>query len=313
VEVRRECTAPLGNRIEAEYLWDEEERTAVIEIARCSGLSLVPPEARDVMHSGTAGVGDLLADALDRGARKVLMGLGGSATSDCAIGMLMRLEELLAPPRRAGLSRCAADLAGMDAPDARRLRETFAGIELTGCTDVRNPLCGPAGCAARFAPQKGADPEQVAWLDAHIGNWAGGIEQQLEKCLREIPGAGAAGGLGFGVAVLGGQLVPGARLFLELAGFDRKLADADAVVTSEGRFDSTSFDGKAPWQVACTAREAGRRAIIVCGSADAHAAETARREGVDIITFGEGIPVQLRAAASPGLISKAIAAFLLSR
>ena len=193
---RREvpCTGPLGDVVTARVLWDAATGVAAVETAQACGLALVAPRRRDIMRSGSAGVGDLIAEAVRLGARRVLVGLGGSATCDGGIGFLHRLgSRLLHDDTSTPLG--AMDLAHL--PDVRigELRRRLAGVEMVVCTDVTNPLLGAVGTASRFAPQKGATPEQVKELDTLLTRWAGRIESELGFALRDQPGAGAAGGL----------------------------------------------------------------------------------------------------------------------
>lgn len=290
----------LGRAIMGEWLYDPSQKRAAIESARACGLALIAPGNRDVARSGTAGLAELLLAARDAGATVAHVGLGGSATTDGGLGMLMALT-------CEGCSPTAEDLIdGHHAPiaDARR---SLGGMALVAYSDVTNPLTGANGCARTFGPQKGASPELVAALDAALGAHADRIEAELAlPGLRDQPGAGAAGGLGFGMLALGARLQPGAEALLDALHFDDSLQDADIVVTCEGRFDATSRHGKAPWVVATRARQAGRRAILLCGTSDAANIAAARKAGVEVIEFAPKLPPERRASDSPRLMAEAL-------
>ncbi len=257
--VRREAAVrdPLGRPIRAAWLISADGTRAVIEMARASGLSRVAPAERDPRGATTAGTGDLLRAALDAGVRDVVLGIGGSATTDGGAGMLRTLGADVADDLG------AVDLAGLD-PRLATLRARVA-------SDVTNPLLGPIGAAAVYGPQKGATPEDVAWLDARLARFADALEAATGRCERDTPGAGAAGGLGFGLLCLadrfaGLELVPGVNLVMAAAGFDDALATADLVLTGEGRIDAQTAYGKTALGVARRAKAAGVPCIAVGGS-----------------------------------------------
>lgn len=303
-------TAPardaLGRPIEAEWLFDPATRHAAIESARACGLALIAPAERDVAASGTSGVADLLLAARDAGAQVAHVGLGGSATTDGGLGLIASLV-------CEGCALTAEDLIdGHHAPivDARR---SLGGMALVAYSDVTNPLLGPHGCARVFGPQKGASPELVAALDAALDGYADTVERALgEPGLRDRPGAGAAGGLGFALMALGARLRPGAEALLDALAFDDSLRAADIVVTCEGRFDATSLRGKAPWVVAMRARQDGCRALLLGGTVDPAAAIQARAAGIEIVEFAPNLPRERRAADSPRLMAEALARVLSS-
>lgn len=288
------CTGPLGEPVESELLFHPERALAAVETARACGLALVAPERRDVMASTSAGVGDLLFNARQLGARRVLVGVGGTATSDAGAGMLSRLGTLLG---------CEAG-EGAGGIGLAELRAKL-GMEITICSDVTNPLLGPTGAAAVFGPQKGATPAQVSELDIRAARFADAMERQAgEDCgdargFRDLPGAGAGGGLGFALMLLDGVMRSGALEILRFVGLDALLAESDGLVTCEGRFDGTSLHGKAPWEASLAAARAGLRALIVCGSADAEAVRTAAREGIGVVECCADLPPERRRAETP--------------
>ncbi len=273
-------TAPLGNRVRARFglLGDLSDpdgssgsrrggRTAVIEMAAASGLPLVPPRRRKPLVTTTRGTGELIAAALDRGARRILIGIGGSATVDGGAGMaaalgvkLLDAKGLPAPPGGGGLARLARiDVSGLD-PRVRRAR-----IEVA--CDVTNPLCGPAGAARVYGPQKGATPAMVRALDRNLARLARIIRRDLGVDVRNLPGSGAAGGLGAGlVAFLGARLRPGVAMVVDAVNLREALRGADLVITGEGRMDRQSAFGKTPVGVAQAAKKFGIPVVAVCGS-----------------------------------------------
>jgi len=235
--VTRRVTGPVGDPVEAAIALLPDGETAFIEMAQASGLSRVAPECRRVREATTYGTGELIAAALASGARRILIGIGGSATNDGGAGMLTALGARLLdadgrelPPGGAALLRLARiDLGGWRVPADREF--------IVAC-DVTNPLTGPEGASAIYGPQKGATPEDVALLDAALERFADVAAGLLGRDLRNTPGAGAAGGLGFAlVAFLGARLERGVDLLLDAIRFDDHLAGAELVLTGEGRFD----------------------------------------------------------------------------
>ena len=264
---------PLGAPVVAEYAV-LEKGTAVIEMARASGLTLVPPELRNPLNTSSFGTGELIADALRRGCRSCIIGLGGSATNDAGIGMLAALGWRFLDRDGRALPPVGASLGAIVSIDDFRVPASLRpGAGQAGCgadhcrftvaCDVDTPFCGPEGAAAVFAPQKGADAEAVAELDAGMASFAAVIEQYTGVDVRRIPGAGAAGGLGGALrAFLGAALKPGADLVLDAAGFDVLVEGtdrrADLVITGEGRLDAQTARGKLPY---CVLRRASRLGI----------------------------------------------------
>ncbi len=217
----------------------------VVEAAEAVGLARLPPERRDPRLATSRGVGEMIRAALDLGATRIVVGLGGSATNDGGAGALRALGAVLldasgqpVEPGGAALARLAsADLAGLDPRLAR--------VPLAIACDVRSPLCGDGGASRLFGPQKGATPAVVEELEAALGHFGRVLERALGRELAEVPGAGAAGGLGAGLLASGGRLVPGAELVLQAIGFDRHLGHALGVLTGEGALDGQTPQGKA--------------------------------------------------------------------
>jgi glycerate kinase len=277
-------TGPLGDPVEADYglVPSPDGPLGVVEMARASGLALVSPGRRDPKRTTTRGTGELLLDACRRGARRVLVCIGGSATNDGGAGMAQALgvrllddrgEDL--PPGGAALLRLARiDLSGLD-PAVR-------GVEVLVACDVDNPLVGPAGAAAVYGPQKGASPEDVHLLDRALRHFAAVVYRDLGVDVRDLPGAGAAGGLGAGlVAFLGARLRPGVEVVMEAARLGERIERSDLVVTGEGSFDEQSLRGKAPAGVLRAAADRKVPALVLCGRA------SVRVPGVPVFALAE--------------------------
>ncbi len=262
---------PLGDPVDAAFgLTAERPARAVVEMAAASGLALVSEPRRDPLRASTYGTGELIRAACRAGAREVIVGLGGSATTDGGAGMAQALGIRLldAEGREVGSGGGGAlvQLAGIDAggldPDVRRARFVAA-------CDVEAPLTGPGGAAAVFGPQKGASRADVEVLDRALAHLAAIIHRDLGLDLRDVPGAGAAGGLGAGlVAFLGAHLRPGVGVVMEAVGLPARIEAADLVITGEGSFDAQSLLGKVAGGVIRAAREVGVPVVVLCGRSE---------------------------------------------
>lgn len=267
---RREVrvAGPLGDEVTAAYAL--REGTAVVEMAEASGLQRLPAGVLAPLAASTYGSGELLRAALDAGARTIVFGVGGSATTDGGAGMLAALGARFlrgdgepVAPGGGGLSGVAsADLSGLD--------PRLSGVELVLASDVDNPLTGPKGAPAVYGPQKGASPEDVTALDAALAHFAKVLQGTEGVGARAAdyaasPGAGAAGGIGFGAMLLGARFRPGIEVMLDVLGFAPALERADLVITGEGSLDEQTLHGKAPAGVAAAARAAGKEVVAVCG------------------------------------------------
>jgi len=254
---------PLGRPIAARYAWLENE-VAVIDMSEASGLGRLSIAERDPLHASTFGTGQLIADAIRKGAKKILVGLGGSATNDGGIGMAEALgyEFLDRNGRRLkAVPSNLADLAQIKAPGAP-LRATIIGL-----CDVQNPLTGDRGASRTYGPQKGADPQLVEALDDHLARLADIVARDLHCDFRATPGAGAAGGLGFGLlSFCGATLRPGFETLAEILQLERAIAASDFIITGEGRIDAQTLEGKGPAGVAALARRHGKPVIAFAGS-----------------------------------------------
>lgn len=280
---------PLGEKRQAPY-GRLDERTAVVEMALASGLALVPPDKRDPLGATSFGTGQLIDAALRAGAKKLLVGLGGSATNDGGAGLAQALGYSLKDARGTELApgvEALLELARIEPPPGLRLR--LKGVKVYAVTDVTNPLLGPEGSARVYGPQKGASPAQVAVIERALGRLATVVKRDLGADVGTLAGGGAAGGLGAGlVAFLGARIEPGAAFVLKEMKAAKALSLAQAVVTGEGRLDRTSFFGKAPIALARLAREAGVPAAGVFGAVDESARALLAAEGLrSVVTLGE--------------------------
>ena len=242
-------------------------QTAVVEMARASGLALVPPRQRDPRITTTQGTGQIIKEALDRGFNRMIVCLGGSATNDGGTGMATALGVRFLDAEGGPIPAGGAALARLASIDAGGLNRGLASATIVGATDVTNPLCGPTGASAIFGPQKGASLEVVAELDAALLNFARVVRRDLGQDVAELPGAGAAGGLGAGLIVFAGaQLRSGIDMVCEVLGFDGYLEGADLVITGEGQADQSTIYDKAPVGVARRALLQNVPTVLLAGS-----------------------------------------------
>jgi len=295
-----EVRGPLGEPVRAHWGVSGDGTTAFLEMASASGLPLVPKDRRDPRATSTFGTGELMRAALDAGLRKLVVGIGGSATNDGGMGMARALgarfldasgQDL--PEGGAALARLAAiDLSGLD------LRLAEASI-LVAC-DVDNPLCGPRGASAVYGPQKGATPEMVTELDAALGVFAEVAAKATGRDAAGLAGAGAAGGLGAGLLFFTpASLRPGVSIVLETTGFESLVQGADLVFTGEGRTDFQTAMGKAPVGVAAVARRHGVPVICLSGGLG-EGAEEVLAHGIDALASVVPQPMTLEACMDQG-------------
>lgn len=266
---RRQYTVQdaLGRPCEAAWGWLADQRTAFIELAEASGLQALADHERDARYTSTYGVGQLFLAALDHGAEKALLLLGGSATNDGGAGMLHALGAELLDVQGQPLPPGGAALADLETLRLEGLDPRLASLKVEAAVDVDNPLLGERGASAVFGPQKGASPSDVAQLDDALGHFADLAAQVLGHDDRNRPGAGAAGGMGFAAqAFLGATLKPGIEMLMQEAGFASLLEQADLVITGEGRLDGQSLAGKTPIGVARAAAQQHTPVIVLAGS-----------------------------------------------
>jgi glycerate kinase len=284
--VRATVTGPRGDPVEAEFgLADGADgRLAIVEMASASGLALLAPSRRDPLLTTTRGTGELILAALAYAPTRLLVGSGGSATNDGGAGMAQAVGVRMLDGQARELGSGGAALAGLARIDATRLDRRLTGVTCVAATDVDNPLTGPAGASAVYAPQKGATPEDVVVLDRALGHLAAIVYRDLGVDLRDEPGAGAAGGLGFGLmAFLGARIRPGIDVVAGALGLSSRVAAADLAITGEGRLDAQSLRGKVPAGILRLGRELSVPVAIVCGQAEAGL----RLDGVTVASLVE--------------------------
>ncbi len=261
-------TGPLGEKVNGKYGILDDGVTAVMEMADAAGITMVPPEKRNPMDTTTYGVGELIRDAVDRGCRKFIIGIGGSATNDGGVGMLQALGFEFLDKEGKPVAYGAQGLEKLVCIGTQHAMEELKGCEFHIACDVKNALCGPEGCSAVFGPQKGADADMIRKMDAWFADYAALAAAACadEKVDPDYPGTGAAGGLGFAFRTfLHGVLEPGVELILRETKLEDKLQDADVVVTGEGRLDGQTVMGKAPIGVAALAKKHGKRVVAFSG------------------------------------------------
>jgi glycerate 2-kinase len=256
---------PLGRRVLGRYIRLRESGDVVIEAAQANGLWHVTPNERDPLYSDTAGVGELIADALNVPTKRIIVGVGGSATTDGGAGMAIALGARFSDAAGEPLAPGGAPLAELVRIDWQR--PTFAdGVEFLVATDVTNPLLGPNGAAAVYAPQKGASAAQVDILEAALHRYAAVVRRSLGVDISQLPGGGAAGGLAAGlVAFLGARIESGFDLVASTVHLQERLARADLIVTGEGNFDGQSLQGKVTGRIVEMAAKAGKRTVVFAG------------------------------------------------
>lgn len=279
--VQVQVSGPLGQSVTGFYGLTGDGRTAVIEMAAASGLALVPAAQRNPEITTSYGMGELIAAALDAGARQLILGLGGSATNDGGAGMLQALGVRLLDAAGNALERGGAALAQLAHIDASGLDARLRACRIDVACDVDNPLTGARGASAIFGPQKGATPAMVERLDAALAHYAAIIERDLGVAVDAVAGAGAAGGMGAAMlAFLQGQLRPGCDIIAQALGLDAAVQDADLVITGEGRIDQQTIFGKTPFGVATVAKRHGKPVIGIAGSLGQNA-EVVHGHGID--------------------------------
>ncbi len=281
--IHREATVtgPLGEPVAARFGLLGDGQTAVLEMAAASGLVLVPADRRNPLRTTTRGTGELLRAALDAGASRVILGIGGSATNDAGAGLAQALGFRLLDAQGQELEPGGGDLGRLDRIDPSGRDPRLDRIELAVACDVDNPLCGPRGASAVFGPQKGATPEMVARLDHNLAHFARIVERDLGVTIADLPGAGAAGGLGGGlVAFAGGRLERGVDLVIRSVGLGDRLNGAVLCLTGEGSLDEQTASGKTAAGVARLARSLGVPTLALAGTIGP-GAEAVLHEGID--------------------------------
>jgi glycerate kinase len=277
-------SGPLGDPVGAAYAIVPRggKRMGVVEMASASGLQLIGPARRDALRASTFGTGELVLAACREGISELLVCIGGSATNDGGAGMAQALGVRLLDARDRPIGRGGAALLDLARIDATGLDRAVAATRVAVAVDVDNPLTGPMGASAVFGPQKGATPQDVVLLDRALAHLAAVVARDLGVDVRDVPGAGAAGGLGAGlVAFLGARLRPGAGLVMDAVGFGERLVASDLVVTGEGRFDDQSLHGKLAGATIEAATRGGVPVLVLCGRA------TVRPPGAEVRSLVE--------------------------
>ena len=265
-------TGPLGNPVKASYGIISSRKLAVIEMASAAGLYLVPEEQRDPMETTTFGVGEMIRDAVDRGCRSFIVGIGGSSTNDGGTGMLAALGFRFLDSSGRPVPAGAKGLEVLNRIESGSVPETLKECSFTVACDVKNPLFGKDGCSLVYGPQKGADPESAKKMDGWMQNYARITEETTGRDYSDFPGAGAAGGTGFAfISFMNAELRPGVDIVLDVTGAEAEIAGSDLVITGEGRLDSQTPNGKAPVGISHIAEKYGVPVVAIVGSASVDA------------------------------------------
>ena len=293
-------TGPIGKPVMAEWGALGDGETAMIEMARTSGLALLSLDERDPLRATTYGLGEVIREALDAGFRSFIVGIGGSATNDAGAGMAQALGVRLLDEAGNDLPPGGAALADLHRLDTSGLDDRASEAQFSVACDVSNPLTGAEGASAVYGPQKGATPELVEQLDKALKNFAAVVERDIGTSINDVPGSGAAGGLGGGMmAFLGGSLRAGVDIVLDHVGLEDKLEGADLVITGEGQLDFQTIYNKAPIGVAWRARERGIPVVAVSGSLG-QGFEDVHAEGIDAVASIVSAPMSLEEASTRG-------------
>lgn len=262
-----EVCGPMGENVFGSYAIIEDGMTAVIEMAQASGLPMVPIDRRNPLLATTYGTGQLMKDALDKGVKKMIIGIGGSATNDGGAGMLMALGASFKNSKGEELKPGGGALADLSEIDLSEFDQRLFGTEITVACDVTNPLTGKNGASYVYGPQKGATEEMVIQLDAALSHFAKLSAERLGEDYSAYPGTGAAGGLGFAlIAYCKAKFAAGIDIVLNVCGFEKELEDADLVITGEGRIDGQSAQGKVLYGIGNRAKEKKIPVIAIGGA-----------------------------------------------
>lgn len=280
-KVEISVTGPLGEKVIASYGIISKTKTAIMEMAEASGITLVADELRDPMNTTTYGVGEMIIDAMQKGCRTFIIGIGGSATNDGGIGMLEALGAVFYDENAKKVGPYGRDMLKVASMDYTHLHPLLKECSFRIACDVKNPLCGEQGASAVFGPQKGATPEMIRKMDEGFQRMAEITYQTFGKHTADIEGAGAAGGLGFAfLTFLGAELEPGVSLILETIHLEEAVKEADFVITGEGKLDFQTAMGKAPIGVVNLAKKYGVKVLAFSGGASDDAAEC-NKYGID--------------------------------
>lgn len=267
--VKKRVCGPLGVKCASEYLLSADGKIAVVEMAKASGLAMLKDADKNALKTTTYGTGELIADALDKGALQVIVGIGGSATNDGGAGIAAALGYEFRDSNGEVVFPCGGNLEQIKSISANNVHPALKKAKITVACDVKNPLLGKSGASAVYAPQKGASKEGVKTLERNMKAFSSLVIKTTGKDYRDIPGAGAAGGAGFGLMTFAGaSLAPGIDLIAKHAGLSKRIEMADLVITGEGFMDSQSAQGKAPFGVLKISKKYGKPIIAFCGGVD---------------------------------------------
>jgi glycerate kinase len=298
--VEATVAGPRRKPVTAPFCMVAAQRLAVVEMAKASGLALLAKAQHNPMHTTTYGTGELIRAAIDHGARRIIVGIGGSATCDGGIGMAAALGFRFLDRRGVAVDPVGGSLSRIAGIDRSNVDPRLPSLSVSVACDVVNPLVGPNGASAVYGPQKGATPDQVRKLDAGLANLARVIHHDLGIDIAHLPGAGAAGGLGGGLhAFLSGELKAGIDLVLDAVNFKGCLQGADLVLTGEGRIDEQTRFNKAPAGVARYAKAAGLPCLALCGSIG-EGVETLHEIGIEALFSICNGPLSLKTAMQDG-------------
>lgn len=276
-------TGPLGERVDACWGMSGDGNTAFIEMAAASGLALVPPEQRNPLMTTSRGTGELILHALEHGARNIIIGIGGSATNDGGAGMVQALGAKLCDANGTEIGSGGGSLMSLNTIDISGLDPRLAACTIRVACDVTNPLTGDRGASRIFGPQKGATEAQIVELDNNLAHYADVIKKSLRVDVKEVPGAGAAGGMGAALmAFLGAELRSGIEIVTQALNLEEHIHDCTLVVTGEGRIDSQSIHGKVPVGVANVAKKYHKPVIGIAGSLT-HDVGVVHQYGIDAV------------------------------
>jgi glycerate kinase len=280
--VKLEVEGPLNKKTVARYGIVKGE-TAIIEMAEASGLFLISEEERNPLKTSTFGTGQLILDALERGCNKIVMGIGGSATNDGGLGMAKALGAMFLDKNGEAIGEGGGSLDKLEKIDLRNLHPRLKSVEFLVACDVNNPLCGEKGASAIYGPQKGATTDIISQLDKNLSHYADIIKRDVGVDVKDVPGAGAAGGLGAAlIAFCGGRLLKGVEIVLDIVNIDERIKNVDVVITGEGRIDAQTANGKVPVGIAGRAKKYNKPVFAIAGFID-NGAELVYKHGIDSI------------------------------
>lgn len=267
--IKAEVNNPIFKPVLASYLYSKSSKIAFIEMAEASGMKLLKPEDQNCMHTTTFGTGQLILNAIDKGAQHIILGIGGSATNDCGIGMATALGYKFLNKNYEEVKSIGSILTDITKIDDSQVDKRLRNIKFQIACDVTNPLYGSNGAAHVYAKQKGATEDNISYLDNGLQSFSKVLDKHFNLNTQKIKGAGAAGGMGAGtVAFLKGELLPGIDLIKQIAKFDAKIKNADWIITGEGNLDDQTLSGKALSGVLSSAKKKQIKVAAFCGSID---------------------------------------------